>query len=112
MSDRAADSSDRPLRHRKTRDRALILPLAGFILLMPPVADIFQLETRLAGVPFTAAYLFFVWALLIAGAAALSGRLRDGSERDADATPTATADADPPAPDESGAAPGRPAPGA
>jgi len=105
MIDEAADPYDRPPRHRKTRDRALILPLAGFFLLMPPVADIFQIETRLAGVPFTAVYLFFVWALLIAGAAALSGRLRDDGERDA----AATANADPPEP---GAAPERPAPGA
>jgi len=31
-------------------------------------------------VPFTLVYLFAVWALLIAGAAVLSRRLRDGGE--------------------------------
>jgi hypothetical protein len=74
------DRSDQPLRHRKSRDQALILPLVGLILLTPPVAGIFQLDAKIAGVPFTAVYLFAVWALLIACAAALSRRLRDGGE--------------------------------
>jgi hypothetical protein len=74
------DRVDLPLRHRKARDRALILPLVGLILLTPPVAGVFQLDTKIAGVPFTAIYLFVVWALLIAGAAALSRRLRDSSD--------------------------------
>ena len=74
------DRPDHPLRHRKARDRAMILPLVGLILLTPPVAGVFQLEAKIAGVPFTAIYLFAVWALLIAGAAALSRRLRDGNE--------------------------------
>ena len=72
--------AEQPLRHRKTRDRALILPLAGLILLIPPVAGVFHLDAKIAGVPFTLVYLFAVWALLIAGAAALSRRLRDGDE--------------------------------
>jgi len=74
------DRADQDLRHRKTRDRALILPLVGLILLTPPVAGVFQLDAKIAGVPFTAIYLFAVWALLIAGAAALSRRLRDRNE--------------------------------
>jgi len=72
--------ADQPLRHRKARDRALILPLVGLILLTPPVAGIFQLDAKIAGVPFTAVYLFAVWALLIAGAAALSRQLHNGVE--------------------------------
>ena len=78
MNATPTDRSDQPLRHRKTRDRALILPLVGLILLTPPLAGIFQLDAKIAGVPFTAIYLFAVWALLIAGAAALSRQLRDG----------------------------------
>ena len=74
------DRADQPLRHRKNRDRALILPLVGLILLMPPVAGVFHLNTTIAGLPFTVVYLFAVWAALIAGAAALSRRLRDGGE--------------------------------
>ena len=66
--------ADQPLSQRKARDRALILPLVGFILLTPPVAGIFQLDAKIAGLPFTVLYLFAVWAMLIAGAAALSPR--------------------------------------
>ena len=69
--------ADQPLRHRKARDRALILPLIGALLLTPPVAGIFQLDARIGGVPFLLVYLFAVWAALIAGAAVLSRRLRE-----------------------------------
>ena len=69
--------SDQPLRQRKARDRALILPLVGLLLLVPPIAAIFQIEARIGGVPFLLVYLFAVWAVLIAGAAGLAGRLRD-----------------------------------
>lgn len=79
MNTNTTDRSDQPLRHRKTRDRALILPLVGLILLTPPLAGIFQLDAKIAGVPFTAIYLFAAWGLLIAGAAALSRQLRDGA---------------------------------
>jgi hypothetical protein len=69
---------ERPFADHKAHDRALILPIVGLLLLIPPIADLFQLETRIAGVPFTALYLFVVWGALIAGAFALSRRLRDG----------------------------------
>ena len=68
--------ADEPLRHRKVRDRALILLLVGVLLLTPPVAGVFQVEARVGGVPFVLVYLFAVWAALIACAAALSRRLR------------------------------------
>lgn len=60
----------------KTLDRAFILPIVGLLLLVPPVANIFQLDVYLAGIPFTALYLFSVWGLLIVGAIALSRKLR------------------------------------
>ena len=72
--------ADQPLHQRKTRDRALILPLTGLILLTPPVAGIFHLDAKVAGMPFTLLYLFAVWAILIAGAVALSRQLRDHVE--------------------------------
>ncbi len=68
---------DQPLRQRKARDRALILPLVGLLLFTPPVAGIFEVEARVGGVPFLLVYLFAVWAVLIAGAAGLARRLRD-----------------------------------
>ena len=80
MKDAARSRVDRSLSHRKSRDRALILPLVGLILLMPPIAGIFQFDAKLAGVPVTVLYLFAVWALLIAGAS-LSRNLRDGGEQ-------------------------------
>ena len=88
------DRADQPLRHRKARDRALILPLAGLILLTPPVAGIFHLEAKIAGLPFTGVYLFAVWAILIAGAAVLSRQLIDGDD-----APETHAAPDPPDPD-------------
>jgi hypothetical protein len=67
--------SERPLRHRKARDLALILPAVGAMLFLPPIAQIFEIDGRIGGVPFTVVYLFAVWAALILGAAALSRRL-------------------------------------
>jgi hypothetical protein len=64
-----------PLSNRKISDRTIILPLVGCLLLMPPLAGIFQLDIRFLGIPFTGFYLFAVWAGLIAGAAALSKRI-------------------------------------
>ena len=77
--------ADAALRHRKTRDRAIVLPLVGLILLTPPGIGIFQLDGAIAGVPVVLVYLFTVWALLIAGAAALSRRLRSAPGRRLDA---------------------------
>jgi hypothetical protein len=75
-----SDRTDHPLDTRKARDRALILPLIGLILLMPPVAGIFQLDSKIGGIPATLVYIFVVWAGLIAGAAALSRRLRRSAD--------------------------------
>jgi hypothetical protein len=73
---------DRPLSDRKISDRALILPLIGSLLLLPPLAGLFQLDIRVLGIPFTALYLFAVWATLIAAAAALARRLQHGTDWD------------------------------
>ena len=62
----------------KSHDRALVLSLVGVLLLVSPLAGIFQLDIKLFGVPFTLIYLFTVWAALIAGTLALSWRLREG----------------------------------
>jgi hypothetical protein len=83
MATRLSDRADQSLSRRKARDRAMILPLAGLILLTPPVAEIFHLDAKISGVPFTLVYVFAVWALLIAGAAALARRLRAGEETSA-----------------------------
>ena len=76
MRDRALQQR----RHRKARDRSLVLLLVGLILLMPPVAGVFQLDAALDGLPATLIFVFAVWALLIAGAAALAGPLSQDEE--------------------------------
>lgn len=68
--------SDPALRARKLRDASIILPLAGLILLMPPVAAVFALPAHLAGVPLAVAYVFLVWAVLILGARLIGRRLQ------------------------------------
>jgi len=78
MNDESRDPN-RPLSDRKTSDRALVLLLVGCLLLMPPLAGIFQLDIRVLGIPFTGFYLFAVWGALIAGAATLSRRLLNSS---------------------------------
>lgn len=69
---------DRATQHRRasrTRDRALVLLIVGTVILMPPVAGIFQSTAKLGGIPVTLHYLFLVWSLLIAGTAILSRAL-------------------------------------
>ena len=68
----------------RTRERALLLPLLGAVLLLPPVAGIFQLDVRIAGIPFTAVYLFVAWGALIVGAARLARGLRQLEPRPPD----------------------------
>ena len=81
MMGRREAGDEQPLRRQKTRDRAIVLPLIGLALFVPPVAAIFQLDARIAGLPLTAVYLFGVWAALIIGAALLSRELRDELDR-------------------------------
>ena len=76
-----ADRATQHRRDRKTRDRSLILLVLGFVLLMPPVATMFNIDGRLLGIPVALIYLFAIWAALIVCAAWLAGPLlgsRDG----------------------------------
>ena len=84
MARETRSADQRPLARRKAKDRALILPLVGLLLLTPPLAGIFQLELRIGGVPFTAIYLFIVWGALIAGAAMISKHLRQEIDPESD----------------------------
>jgi len=92
MSLRNDGTRDNPFSNRKARDRAFILLIVGLALLVPPVARIFQLDLRLAGIPFTALYLFVVWGLLIAGTAALSKRLKEDATIEDDLETSAEAE--------------------
>jgi hypothetical protein len=81
MNNESQDKNS-PLSYRRISDRSMILLLVGCLLLTPPLAGIFQLDTRILGIPFTGFYLFIVWAGLIAGAAALSRRIQKSAEWD------------------------------
>lgn len=87
MSSVDSAQSDQSVRDHKVRDRAMVLPLLGILLLVSPLAGISQLDAKPFGVPFTLIYLFTVWAVLIAGACALAMRLRDGDEAISSAIP-------------------------
>ncbi|HMN20994.1 MAG TPA: hypothetical protein PKA16_06330 [Ottowia sp.] len=54
---------------------AVVLPLLGLFLLMPPVITLFARGTGFVGVPLIVLYVFGVWGALIAGAALLARRL-------------------------------------
>jgi hypothetical protein len=60
---------------RKLESAALFLTIAGALLIMPPVAVVFQIERRILGLPSEVIYLFLVWAALVLGAWWLSKRL-------------------------------------
>ncbi|HYC36934.1 MAG TPA: hypothetical protein VEC19_10960 [Usitatibacter sp.] len=61
----------------RLRDAASILPVAGLVLLMPPVITLFAAAgAGVAGVPLIVIYVFGTWMGLIASAALLARRLR------------------------------------
>lgn len=49
-------------------------------LLLPPIVGISSIDLKLGGVPTPLVFVFVIWALLIAGAAALARPLRDSAE--------------------------------
>ena len=63
------------MERRKLESAALFLSVIGVLLILPPLAVMFQLERRILGVPFEVIYLFVCWAFMIAGAYWLSRRL-------------------------------------
>ncbi|MEO1493000.1 MAG: hypothetical protein AAFV19_12680 [Pseudomonadota bacterium] len=85
MADRAAPQR----RQSRTHEKAAIVLAIGLLLLMPPVANIFTLPQKIAGVPFTLIYLFVVWAGLILSGILMSQRLLE--EEDARQTPPGSA---------------------
>lgn len=60
---------------------ALFLALVGALLILPPLATMFQLERRFLGLPAEVIYLFVAWAALIASAFWLSRHLPHEAER-------------------------------
>jgi len=60
-----------PEREARARDAAIVLPLLGLVLLMPPLIVLFAVPISVAGVPLIVVYLFGVWLALVLGAALL-----------------------------------------
>lgn len=60
---------------RRYRELALLLPLAGLILFMPPYLRILSREEQLFGIPVLHIYIFAVWFIGIVLSAAISHRL-------------------------------------
>ena len=71
------DSGEPALRARKSRDAALILPLAGLLLISPPMLAIFSRDDGVFGGALVAVYLFSIWAVLIFCAFRLARRLKN-----------------------------------
>lgn len=60
---------------RRLRDAALLLPLGGALLLLPPYIRVFDQHVTVLGVPLLHLYLFGIWLLGIVLTALLSRRL-------------------------------------
>jgi hypothetical protein len=63
------------MERRKLESAALFLSILGVLLILPPLATLFQLERRFLGVPLEVIYLFLCWLGLIAAAFWLGRRL-------------------------------------
>jgi hypothetical protein len=73
---------------RRREQAAFMLPIAGALLIVPPLLTLFRDPTRVFGAPLATVYLFTVWVLLILGAVLASRRMplpdstaRDGERR-------------------------------
>lgn len=69
---------------RRLDNAALILPLFGAVLIVPPVIGVFSQSVLVGGIPLAAVYLFAVWAALIGLTASLGRRLQTGRTADPD----------------------------
>ncbi|MEM0989052.1 MAG: hypothetical protein AAGK00_09230 [Pseudomonadota bacterium] len=77
----SSSPTNTPSQTPRVRSKAMILLILGVVMLMPPVATIFHLESKILGVPITLLYLMAAWAALILGAALLSRQLMAISDR-------------------------------
>lgn len=61
---------------QRAQSAAVLVPVLGVFLLMPPFVTLFIGPARPFGIPLIAAYVFGVWAALLIAAAVLARRLR------------------------------------
>lgn len=60
------------VRDNRITERIFAIFLLGALLLLPPVLLVFNMPTRVLGVPVLFLYIFLVWAVLIALATAIA----------------------------------------
>jgi hypothetical protein len=83
--------TERSFRTSKAPDAAVVLPVFGAILLLPPAISLFAVPVAIWGVPLIVLYVFGVWAGLI-GCAALLARRLDSPPSPQSAEPETPAD--------------------
>ena len=49
----------------RVQDAAVVVPLAGLLLLMPPFMSLFAAPVSVLGIPLVVLYMFGVWAALV-----------------------------------------------
>lgn len=49
----------------RAQNAAVVVPLAGLLLLMPPFISLFATPARLFGIPIVVLYMFGIWAALV-----------------------------------------------
>jgi hypothetical protein len=64
---------------RKWQEAALIVPLFGLFLLIPPFISAFTVSVSLFGIPLIVLYIFLVWISLILTTRYLSAKLMQDS---------------------------------
>ena len=69
-------------RNRRHREAALLIPVFGAFLMLPPILGLFDGPHAFAGIPILHIYVFAVWFGLILGAALLSRPLSAEAERE------------------------------
>ncbi len=62
-------------RGSRLRDLALVVPIGGVVLFLPPYVQVFDQEWAIGGIPFLHISLFAIWLLGIVITAVLSSRL-------------------------------------
>jgi len=67
--------SERSFGTSKAPDAAVVLPVFGMFLLLPPAISLFAAPVAIWGVPLIVLYVFGAWAGLICCAALLARRL-------------------------------------
>lgn len=61
---------------QRAQSAAVLVPVLGLFLLMPPFVTLFAGPARPLGIPLIVAYVFGVWGALLIAAAVLARRLR------------------------------------